>query len=260
MPLSFYLCLPPSARSRFGFQPSGANYRAVYPVVIHDGDWQAGDPVSVSIESSVPGFSYATNGFFAGPDARSRAQVSDGRHASAQARTPKSRSQAPWNHRSLPPGHQMEGLQRGLPRDRPLGVERPWLPRIAFRSLLDPLLILCVVPSEVQPRGLEPQDGGVVVLEGVGGLEPAAKRFEVASDEEPPEVPEPRHRGDERIGVRTAPRASKAPKPPRRGTRRGRLQTFSAIACPAVRALARSSSQCSARQATCASGWRPSIA
>lgn len=67
--------------TRFGFQPSGANYRAVYPVVIHDGDWQAGDPVSVSIESSVPGFSYATNGIFAGPDGAIHLWLPNGTHA-----------------------------------------------------------------------------------------------------------------------------------------------------------------------------------
>ena len=54
--------------------------------------------------------------------------------------------------------------------------------------------------------------------------------------------------------------ADEAPKPPRRGTRRGRLQTFSAIACPATRAAARSDSQWASRQARWASGWRPSIA
>ena len=59
-------------------------------------------------------------------------------------------------------------------------------------------------PPRADGGGLEPQDGGVVVPEGVGGVEPAAKRFEGASDEETPEVPEPRHRGDERPGIALA--------------------------------------------------------
>ena len=59
-------------------------------------------------------------------------------------------------------------------------------------------------PPREEDADLEPQDGVVVVREGVGRLEPAAHRFEVASGEEPPEVPQPCHRGDERPGVALA--------------------------------------------------------
>ncbi len=66
---------------RYGFQPFGANKANVFPVVVRDDDWQTGDPVSVSIESSVAGFTYATNGIFAGPDGAIHLWLPKGAHA-----------------------------------------------------------------------------------------------------------------------------------------------------------------------------------
>ncbi len=67
--------------ARYGFQPSGANYQDVYPVVVRDDDWQTGDPVSVAVESSIAGFTYATNGIFVGPDGAIHLWLPKGTHA-----------------------------------------------------------------------------------------------------------------------------------------------------------------------------------
>ena len=65
---------------RFGFRPFSDNYQEVHHVVVRNDDWQAGDPVSVAIESDVDGFSYATNGIFAGPDGAIHLWLPKGTH------------------------------------------------------------------------------------------------------------------------------------------------------------------------------------
>ena len=64
----------------YGFQPFSANYKEVFHVVVRCDEWQVGDPVSVSIESDVSGFTYATNGIFAGPDGAIHLWLPKGTH------------------------------------------------------------------------------------------------------------------------------------------------------------------------------------
>lgn len=52
----------------FGGTPFSANFKEVRQVAIRNEDWLPGDPIPVSIANNADGFTYATNGIFAGRD------------------------------------------------------------------------------------------------------------------------------------------------------------------------------------------------